>query len=324
LYFNNKNKKMKTILLSVLTLSIVTIIQSCKTTIDITNYPTPTFSEEEYPIDKTVDFTLSLIETGFAKAPEAFVFKGGKLFKTRRVSHVSIFIQHPKGTFVFDTGLGNQIEGQFHDHFNLFERQVFKFTKLKSLKETLTSHDLDSIDFIIPTHLHFDHASGIEDFPEATIWTTKEEYDHAFSEEATAPTFIKEQYDAEFLKWNFLDFSHTNYEIFNESYDVFNDGTVILVKLPGHTKGSIGMFVNLKSGKRYFFTGDLTWATEAFNLPAEKHPIPRSRVDGDREKVKESIIMVHHLTKVKPEINIIPAHDSNAQKQIARFPIVER
>jgi glyoxylase-like metal-dependent hydrolase (beta-lactamase superfamily II) len=98
----------------------------------------------------------------------------------------------------------------------------------------------------------------------------------------------------------------------------------VLVKLPGHTEGSIGMFVNLKSGKRYFFTGDLTWAAEAFIGPSEKHAIPRKKVDGDREKVKETIVLIHHLINMKPEIEIIPAHDYNAQKTIAHFPEIEK
>ncbi len=317
--------KFKIILSAFLIISILFFIQSCKTTIDISKYPVPNFSEKSYPFDQEVSFSLSIIETGFAKTPEAFIFRGGSLFKTRKLSHVSILIQHPKGTFVFDTGLGSEIEGQFHDNFSFVDRQMFKFTKLESLKETLVKNKFspDSIDFIIATHLHFDHASGIEDFPKATVWTTREEYDHAISEEANPPAFIKEQYDAYFIKWKFMDFDTTAYEVFKESYDVFNDGTVVLVKLPGHTKGSLGMFVNLKSGKRYFFTGDLTWAAEAIITPSEKHAIPRGKVDGNREKVKETIVMVHHLKKKKPQIIIVPAHDFNAQKEIAHFPKVE-
>jgi len=137
------------------------------------------------------------------------------------------------------------------------------------------------------------------------------------------PAFIKEQYDADFIKWKFITFEPKAYEIFEESYDVFNDGTVILVQLPGHTKGSLGMFVTLSSGKQYFFTGDLTWAREAFVNPSEKHIIPRNKVDGDTEKVKETIVRIHHLLKKKPELKIIPAHDSNAQKDIAHFPNLE-
>ena len=318
-------KKHNSILLATVSIFILALLSSCKTAIDISNYPTPTFYETNYKLDKEVEFSLSVIETGYAKTPEAFVYRGGSLFKTRKLSHVSILIQHPKGTFVFDTGLGSEIEGQFHDHFSFIDRQLFKFTKLKSLVETLNENNFnpDSIDFIIPTHLHFDHAGGIKDFDHPTVWTTKEEYDHAFSEEATPPAFIKEQYEAAFIKWKFMEFDTITYEIFNESYDVFEDGTVVLVKLPGHTKGSLGMFVNLKSGTRYFFTGDLTWAAEAFNTPSEKHAIPRKKVDGNREKVKETIVQVHYLKKKKPELKIVPAHDSNAQKDMAHFPNLE-
>jgi len=318
-------KKIKFTLFALVIISILAYLQSCKTTIDISQYPAPTFSISDYPIDREVELSLSVIETGYAKTPEAFVFKGGSLFKTRKLSHVSLLIQHPKGTFVFDTGLGSEIEGQFHDNFSFLDRQLFKFRKSSSLRETLIKNKFnpDAIDFILPTHLHFDHASGIEDFPRATVWITKEEYDHAFSEEASPPAFIKEQYDASFIKWEMIKFKSVPYEVFEESYDVFNDGIVVLVKLPGHTKGSLGMFVNLKSGKRYFFTGDLTWAAEAFNQPSEKHIIARNKVDGDKEQVKEFIVKVHHLMKKKPELIVVPAHDAKAQRKMAHFPDVE-
>lgn len=296
------------------------------TSIDVSKYPIPTFSKNPYPINKKTALSLSIIETGFAKTPEAFVFRGGNLFKLRKLSHSSVLIQHPKGTFLFDTGLGSNIEAQFHDSFSFIDRQMFKFTKLQSLKETLIKNNfnINSINFILPTHLHFDHASGIEDFPKTTVLTTKEEYLHAFSEQATPPSFIKEQYDADFIKWKFINFKNIPYKVFDTSYDLFNDGTIVLVKLPGHTKGSIGMFVNLKSGKQYFFTGDLTWAAEAFKKPSEKHIIPRNKVDGDRNKVKEFIVKVYHLAKQNPKLKLIPAHDYNAQKNIAKFPNTEK
>ncbi len=73
--------------------------------------------------------------------------------------------------------------------------------------------------------------------------------------------------------------------------------------------------------KTLLFTGDLTWAAEAFYAPSKKHAIPRKKVDGDREKVKETIVMVHHLKKKKNNIINVPAHDYNAQKSMTRYPI---
>ncbi|MFT5877679.1 MAG: hypothetical protein ACI8SA_001543 [Dokdonia sp.] len=58
---------------------------------------------------------------------------------------------------------------------------------MNSLKENLAENNFspDYIDFNIPTHLH---------------------YDHAFSKEDTTPAFIKEQYDAYFIQWDFMGF----------------------------------------------------------------------------------------------------------------------
>ena len=48
--------------------------------------------------------------------------------------------------------------------------------------------------------------------------------------------------------------------------DLFDDGSVVFVPLPGHTGGSNGMFVNLRSGKRFFFMGDLTGRWKVVNF----------------------------------------------------------
>lgn len=48
------------------------------------------------------------------------------------------------------------------------------------------------------------------------------------------------------------------YENFDRSRDVFGDGRIILVPLPETNGRSIGAFVNLLSGKRYFFAPAVT------------------------------------------------------------------
>lgn len=304
---------------------VLLCLQACRSGIDITQYSEPEYAGKTIEVKQDVKFSISLIETGYAKTLEAFVYRGGSYFRTRKLSHVAILIQHPKGNFLFDTGLGSKLEKQFHEEFSFMERQMFKYHKTQTVQESLGEYafDLSSIDFIIPSHLHFDHASGIEDFPSPQVWVTKEEYVHAMGDEAVLPAFIKDQYDADQIQWSLIDFNSGPYEVFEQSYDVFKDGTVVLVKLPGHTSGSVGMFVNLNSGKRYFFMGDLTWATEAILSPAEKFSIPRKIVDENREKVKEAIMKVYYLHKNNPNIQLVPAHDFKAQMNIARFPEVE-
>lgn len=320
-------KKVKTLLLILSVIITIIAIKSCKSTISISEYSKPIFTENSSINNNNIELSLSIIETGYGEAPESFVYKGGSLFKKRKLSHIAVLIQHPKGNFVFDTGLGSEIEEQFHNNVTSFmDKQFFKFTKVESLREALIKNNfnIDSVDFIIASHLHNDHVGGIKDFPKATILTTIEEYNYAMSEEAHAPTYYKEQYNESTIKWDFIDFKEKPYQVFSRSYDVFDDGTIVLVPLPGHTKGSIGMFVNLQSGKQYFFIGDLTWALEAIEIPSEKQRIMRKKVDNDRDIINESIVLVHHLLKKTPKLKVIPSHDFNAQKSIAHFPNVEK
>jgi hypothetical protein len=52
-----------------------------------------------------------------------------------------------------------------------------------------------------------------------------------------------------------ITFCASRYEGFDRSYDIFGDGTVVLVPLPeDDEKVAAGVFVNLISGKSYFFT----------------------------------------------------------------------
>jgi hypothetical protein len=53
-------------------------------------------------------------------------------------------------------------------------------------------------------------------------------------------------------------FNSGSYESFDRSRDVFHDGRIILVPLPESNGHAVGAFVNLLSGKRYFFAPAVT------------------------------------------------------------------
>ncbi|WP_193316011.1 MBL fold metallo-hydrolase [Flavicella marina] len=78
-------------------------------------------------------------------------------------------IQHPKGNFLFDTGFDVHLQKQFKENTSFLNRQTFKFKQLGTTKNILEANNypIDSIKFIIPSHFHYDHVSGIEDFPNA-------------------------------------------------------------------------------------------------------------------------------------------------------------
>jgi glyoxylase-like metal-dependent hydrolase (beta-lactamase superfamily II) len=173
---------------------------------------------------------------------------------------------------------------------------------------------------ILISHSHWDHVSGLEDFPQTEAWLLDEE-----------STFINSMQNRELVhqalervRSRTVELSGGPYENFDKSLDLFDDGSVVLVPLPGHTPGSMGMFVNLSSGKRFLFIGDLTWSIEGVQLPAERPWISRKLVDKDEEGVRRSIVKVHHLMNRYPDLIVVPAHDRKAHDKVAAFPDVER
>src|SRR5262249_53518929 len=148
------------------------------------------------------------------------------------------------------------------------------------------------------THSHWDHISGLEDFPGIKVWMPQSELN--FIRQRRMPGLIDQMIDR--LNVQTFDFTGGPYENFEQSLDLFGDGSVVLVPLPGHTDGSIGVFVNLHSGKRFLFTGDLTWSLEGFQLPAERPWLARRLVDYNEDEVRSSIVKVHRLMQRYPDL----------------------
>ena len=86
----------------------------------------------------------------------------------------SYLIEHPKGRAVFDTGMHPQCRTDAADRMGAGVARIFGFEQFgpeDDVKSRLESIDRDpgKIDFIVNSHLHFDHAGGNELVPNATL-----------------------------------------------------------------------------------------------------------------------------------------------------------
>ena len=232
-----------------------------------------------------------------------------------------MLVKHPQGSFLFDTGLGNNVDRQFSESMPFWLKPFMAYANHQSA-QTLLADEIKHhpIQKILLSHLHWDHASGIKDFPGVEVWTTKAEYDGAMGPNAPEGAYIQSQYSGAAIPWRFIEFERVAYENFAQSLDWFRDGSVVLVPLPGHTPGAMGMFVNLPSGKRFFFTGDTTWTVEGFQLPAHKFWIAARWADQDKTETERSLLKVRRLMQEYPEMHIVPTHDDPAQSALGFYP----
>lgn len=103
---------------------------------------------------------------------------------------------------------------------------------------------------------------------------------------------------------------------FGSSFDVHGDGAIVAVPTPGHTPGSIVVFVTLPTGARYAFVGDLVWQLEGITERAERPWLTRRLVDADPAAVRDHIARMAALHDAFPELIIVPAHDARAYATI--------
>lgn len=267
------------------------------------------------------DVSLSIVKTAESRTLEAFFYSGGSWTTKRVGAHSAILVRHPQGAFLFDTGLGNNVDEQFQEGMPFWLKPFMAYQKIGSAQALLADEvKKNPIRAIILSHLHWDHASGIKDFSSAEVWTTRKEYEWATGPSPPEGPYIKSQYLGNNIKWRFIQFESGPYENFDRSLDIFRDGSIVLVPLPGHTPGAIGMFVNLRSGKRLFFPGDTTWVSEGFQIPAHKFWISSLLVDYDKSETEHAILKVRRLMQEYPKMIIVPAHDDKAQQAIGFFP----
>jgi len=107
---------------------------------------------------------------------------------------------------------------------------------------------------------------------------------------------------------------------FPASHDIYGDGSIVVVPAPGHTPGSVIIFVTVHNGTRYAFVGDLVWQLEGIALREERPWIVRRRADSDPDGNRENLLRMIAMKERLPELIIVPAHDMRAFAVMPTLP----
>lgn len=264
---------------------------------------------------------FSVIKTGKVSVAERLLLPGGSLSKKIDTNFSAFLIKHKNDYLLFDTGLGANIEAQYAQDMPYWARLAFKFEKpVVPVRKQLDEAGFAPIQKVIISHGHWDHASGVPDFPEAQIFAAEEEMHSISHPESGAATVWPSQVAAPGTRWSPLVLQPIAYKGYAQSLDLFNDGSVVLVAMPGHTEGSIGMFVTVDSGKCYFFIGDVAWKTGAVQVGAPKFWAASMVVDRDRDQTLRSVEQVRDVARQHPDLVVVPAHDAAVQDALGYFP----
>jgi glyoxylase-like metal-dependent hydrolase (beta-lactamase superfamily II) len=266
--------------------------------------------------------SFAIIKTSQRTTPEAIAYSGGPL-RPMTIVFSAILVRHGDDSLLFDSGLGCEVDAQYAVDMPLWKKPLFSYGPVDPVIRQLERAGIPMPSRIVLSHGHWDHASGLVDFPGAEVWITAQEL--AFVQRAVPRLSIERgvtmptQFRAP-IRWHEFEFEDRAFENFAQSLDLYGDGAVVLVPLHGHTPGSIGMFVTVDSGKRTFFCGDTVWNARAIADARPKMFLARMMVDCDHAETQTSIAKLRELAMSEPDITIVPAHDGAVQRAIGYFP----
>ena len=260
---------------------------------------------------------LSVLPTGKMFNKAGFAYRGGDMSEVREFGMAGILLQHPRGALLFDAGFGRRVDEHFKTTPTLMQ-WTSKYEKGISVADQLTAAGLDPsrLPGIVLTHAHWDHVSGIEDLPGVPVWVNPAEL--AFVRSGSPMSALARSFGTQ--NYAVYEFNNGPYLGFEKSYDIYGDGSAVLVPAPGHTPGSIIAFINLPDGKRYALVGDLVWQREGVEIPAERPWLLRRLVDVDAAKVRDDIAHLNQIMKLMPDLVVVPAHDQRVLETLPRLP----
>ncbi len=249
---------------------------------------------------------LVMLPQAISTAPGPIVVEGA--FRPLKVSMsmTTFLVEHPQGRFLIDPAMCADVHAQVVPLLPRALRRVVAPKKaVVGLGEALSGAGLSvtDIDFVLPTHLHWDHIAGLLELPAPVpVLATADEHTAAMHS-AVTEILLRRRPFAPYL----LDGPPVL--TFTSSFDLFEDGSVILVDLAGHTPGSVGIILALDDGTRLLLAGDAVWHSRQVVLIREKAPFPGNLVDHDRDA---AFAAIHRLHALPAHVRIIAAHDSAA------------
>ncbi len=271
-----------------------------------------TFQKSQFSLP-TINITI--LRCASVVVPEWIAVRGAFSLAPRLISHSAVLIRHPKATFLYDTGIASAINHYFQNQSFRFKNTLGKFTMEQSIASHLHSLAIEprELDFVLLSHLHWDHVSGVPDLPGVPLRVNRVEY-----EAACYGLFDLHHGLTRALLGNnpieLFDCNGPDYDGFHASHDLFGDGSIMLLPLPGHTAGNTGMLIRRANGSPLFLLGDAAWVAENYQRPATMHPFIWNSVTSDDATACQTLINLHHFSHRHPEIPLIAMHDASAQE----------
>lgn len=232
---------------------------------------------------------------------------------------VSVYlIEHPKGLILVDTGWHRDMspEGVYDKAaqikslgsrvlYNVNQGQIPLGEAVDEQLATMGIKPAD-LDYVLLTHLDCDHANGLRAVKDAKhIIVAQEELDCARKN-----GFIRykkkwwEGVDLQTIEWNGTEGPA------QKSFDLFGDGSIKMINIPGHCDGLCAVKITREDGKYVLLFSDGGYATKSWK------EMITSGVSLDKEMQRKSLQWIREQSMDANCIESLATHDTDIKPHV--------
>ena len=240
---------------------------------------------------------------------------------TRQAVISAYLFEHPtQGLVLIDTAFGRRTFEDPTDYPGpILSSLLTDLTLERPVVEYLgdLGYTADDVEHVVVTHLHYDHAGGLEDFPDATLHIAATEWEAGTKNEVWRgynPSPYKKRENVELIG-----FDEDAVGGFPLTHDLFDDGSVILLSAPGHTPGHTLVLVSLPTG-RFLFLGDTAWVDENWELPMPKGGAMRNMAETDWRAAHDVCWTVKRWAEADPSLTVVAGHEIENVERLKTWP----
>ena len=233
----------------------------------------------------------------------------------------SYLIEHPKGRILVDCGWHRDMspDGVYDKEAqikSLGSRILYNINqgvieRGAAIDEQLAGMGLKTsdLDYVLLTHLDCDHANGLTQVADAKhILVSHTEM--KFANKRSLVNRIRYQ-----RKWwngvnlTLFDWNST-YGPFHRSYDLFGDGSVMMVNIPGHSDGLCAVKITNASGRFVLLFSDGGYATKSWK------EMIASGVAEDKEQQRQSLAWIREQSMDANCVESLANHDTAVKPHV--------
>jgi len=271
-------------------------------------------------MNSNIKIKLTLLTAGYCTQREYFTWRGGRWQEIIFPATFAL-LEHPhQGLMLFDTGYAPRL----FDETRLFPYNLYaKATPVQlkpheSAQQQLAARGIaaSEINYVILSHFHADHVAGVIDFSQATYLYFQAAYEavcHLSGLRAVLVAFVPKLLPPDFVARSrmlvtadYIDLPNS-YKPFDQAIDLWGDGSMFAVMLPGHAAGQMGLFLTTANGQDVFLVADACWHSGAYREYHLPHPLTRLFMSSWHD-YQVTLVKLHQFHQLQPHVQIIPTH----------------